>query len=64
MDRERPIAGIPCTPEQECLETHDYFNHLEELDLMVADQLDEDHLMALRRHNGGIKKRSAFYVGD
>ncbi len=46
----------------ECLDAHDYFNHLEELHSMVADKLDGDHLMA--QHNAGIKKRPAFYVGD
>jgi hypothetical protein len=64
MGRDRPLAGLPYTPERECLDAHDYFNHLEELDSVVADQLDGDHLMAQRRHNAGIKKRPAFYVGD
>ncbi len=64
MGRDRPLAGLPYTPERECLEAHAYFIHLEKLDSMVADQLDGDHLMAQRRHNAGIKKRPAFYVGD
>jgi hypothetical protein len=64
MGRKRPLAGLPYTPEQDCLEAHDYFNHLEELDSMVADQLDGNHLVVQRRHNAGIKKQPAFYVGD
>jgi len=64
IGRDRPVAGLPYTPERECLDAHDYFNHLEELDTMVADQMDGDHLMAQRRNNAGIKKRPAFYVGD
>jgi hypothetical protein len=55
MGRDRPLAGLLYTPEWECLDAHDYFNHLEELDSVVADQLDGDHLMAQRRHNAESK---------
>jgi hypothetical protein len=29
MGRDRPLAGLPYTPERECLDAHEYFNHLE-----------------------------------
>ncbi len=51
MGRDRPLAGLPYTQEIECLDAHEYFNHLEDLDSKVADQLDGDHLIAHRMHN-------------
>ncbi len=51
MGRDRPLAGLPYPPERECLDAHDFLNHLEDLDSIVAHQLDGYHLMAQQRHN-------------
>ena len=64
MGRERPLAGIPNTPERECLEAQDYFDQNAEIDQMVADNLDGEHFMAQYRHNSRLKGRPEFRVGD
>ncbi len=45
MGRERPIAGIPYNPERECIEAQDYFDQISEIDQLVADNLDGEHIM-------------------
>ncbi len=64
MGRERPLAGIPYTPERECIEAQNYFDQISEIDQLVADNLDGKHLMAQHRHNSRIKGRPDFRVGD
>ncbi len=44
--RERPLAGIPYTPERECIEAQDYFDQISEIDQLVADNLDGEHIMS------------------
>jgi hypothetical protein len=64
MGRERPLAGIPYTPERECIEAQDYFDQISEIDQLVADNLDGEHIMAQHRHNSRIRGRPEFRVGD
>jgi hypothetical protein len=64
MGRERPLAGLPYTPDRECQEAQDYFDQIEELDRLVADNLDSEHNMAQSRHNARIRSRPEFKVGD
>jgi hypothetical protein len=64
MGRERPLAGIPYTPERECQEAQDYFDQISIIDQLVADNLDGEHIAAQYRHNSRVKGRPEFRVGD
>ncbi len=57
MGRKRPLAGIPYTPERECIEAQDFFDQITNIDQLVANNLDGEHIMALHRHNSRIKGR-------
>ncbi len=51
MVRERPLAGIPYTPERKCQEAQDYFDQISNIDQLVGDNLVGEHIMAQHRHN-------------
>ena len=55
MGRERPLAGLPYTPDRECQEAQDYFDQIKDLDKLVADNLDSEHNMAQSRHNARVR---------
>ncbi len=64
MGRDRPLAGIPYTPERNCPEAQDYFDHIKKIDKLVAANLNQGHQKTLDRHNSQIKSRPEFQVGD
>ncbi len=64
IGRDRPLAGIPYTPERYCPEAQDYFDHVEKIDKLVAANLNQGHQQTQDRHNSQIKSRPEFQVGD
>ena len=48
----------------ECQEAQDYFDQIEDLDKLIADNLDSEHNMAQSRHNALVRSRPEFKVGD
>ncbi len=64
MGRDRPLAGIPYTPERNFPEAQDYFDHIEKIDKLVAENLNQGHQQTKDRHNSQIKSRPEFQVGD
>jgi hypothetical protein len=64
MGRDRPLAGIPYTPERNCPEAQDYFDHIEKIDKRVAANLNQGHQQTQNWHNSQIKSRPEFQVGD
>ncbi len=64
MGRDRPLAGIPYTPERNCPKAQDYFDHIEKIDKLVAANLNQGHQQTQDPHNSQIKSRPEFQVGD
>jgi len=62
--RDRPLAGLPYTPERECLEAKVFFDHIEHVDRLDAERLNQAHAQAQQRHNDKIRLRPAFQVDD
>ncbi len=60
MGRDRPLAGIPHTPERNCPEAQDYFDHIDKIDKLVAANLNQGHQQTHDRHNSQNKSRSEF----
>ncbi len=64
MGRDRPLAGIPYTPERNCPVAQDYFNHIKKIDKLVAENLNQVHQQTQDWHNSQHKSRPEFQVGD
>ncbi len=64
MGRDRPQSGIPYTPERNCPEAQDYFDHIGKIDKLVAANLNQGHQQTQDRKNLQIKSRPELQVGD
>ncbi len=64
MSRDRPLPVILYSPERNCLEALNYFDHIEKIDKLVAANLNLGHQQTQDRHNSQIKSRTNFQVGD
>ena len=62
--RERTISTLQYTPDRFSLEAQEYFDHVEEVDRLVAAHLDAIHQKAQDRHNNKVKDRGSYQVGD
>ena len=43
LGRERPLTGLPYSPEWESQEAQDYFDHIESVDQLVAAHFNKRH---------------------
>ncbi len=50
MGRDRPLAVIPYTPERNCPDAQDYFDHIEKIDKLVAENLNQAHQQTNQCH--------------
>ncbi len=64
LGRERPLTGLPYSPERESQEAQDYLDHIEAVDQLVAEHLKKRHQKTQERHDAKIKARPEFQVGD
>ena len=64
LGRERPLTGLPYSPERESQEAQDYFDHIEAVDQLVAVHLNKRHQKTQERHDAKIRARPEFQVGD
>jgi transposase InsO family protein len=54
--RDRPLAGIPYSPERECEDALEFFRRMERIDRMVSSHLGALHAQAVAAHNQGREK--------
>ena len=60
--RDRPLGGLPWPVERESLEAKDFFDHMEELDRLLADKLNAAHEKLASKANSSRTKRPPYGV--
>jgi hypothetical protein len=62
--RHRPLAGVPYTPPRECEDAKQFFKRMKEIDLAVAQTLNEKHAKQKERVNRGREEPPPLNVAD
>ena len=62
--RDRPLAGLPWTPENIVYEAEEFFEHMNDLDNKIAEKLQEAHDKVTERVNANRKARKPISEGD
>ena len=62
--RERSLAGLPWRPPRECLEAQDFFDHMREIDISVAQAINDAHQALAEKLNAKRKNRPPYEIDE